>query len=93
MRASVDIENSHLGYVITLNLKILEYVEDKKIIFDISPLTKNELEILKLAVSNDKDTEYTDIELFFIDDNNSPELGVDYDFYIENNQLIGIYNR
>ena len=81
MRASVDIENSHLGYVITLNLKILEYVKDIKIIFDISPLTKNELEILKLAVSNDKDTEYTDIELFFIDDNNSPELGVDYDFY------------
>ena len=54
---------------------------------------KGELEVLNLAISNKKEHNYTDIEMFFIDDSNIPEFGPDYDFYIKNNILIGVYTR
>jgi len=91
MKASIDIENSKTKKVISLKLNIIEYYEDKKIVFDISNLNNNEIIILKDAISKDK--EYTDIEMFFIDNSNIPEFGPDYNFYINDSNLIGIYNK
>jgi hypothetical protein len=89
MIAHIDIENSHTQEVITLDLKINEYIEDKIIKFDISNLNNEELNILKIAISSNN--KYSDIEMFFIDDCNIPEFGPDYDFYIEKDELIGKY--
>lgn len=36
---------------------------------------------------------FTDIEMFFISDDNVPNFGLDYNFYIKDNTLVGIYNR
>jgi hypothetical protein len=91
MIAHIDIENSHTQDVETLDLVVNEYIEDEIVKFDISDLDEEQLEMLKLAISTEKDTRYTDIEMFFIDDDNIPEFGPDYHFYIENNELIGQY--
>ena len=85
----IDIENSKTKNVITYDLKIIDYVKNRYIKFDISNLNKKELEVLNLAISNKKEYEYTDIEMFFIDDSDIPEFGPDYDFYIKDNILIG----
>ena len=91
MKASIDIENSKLKDVVTFELKVIEYIENKIIKFDISNLNTNNLEILKKAISNDLKYNYTDIEMFFINNSDIPEFGPDYDFYIKDNKLIGIY--
>ena len=93
MIAHVDIENSKTQDVKTLDLNVIEYVEDEKIVFDISKLNEEELDMLKLAISKDEDTRYTDIEMFFIDDVIYPEFGPDYDFYIEGGLMTGLYVR
>ena len=91
MICHLDIENSKTQKVVTYNLNIIEYVENKHIKIDISNLSKEELSLLSLAIS--KNNKYCDIELFFIDDSNYPEFGPDYDFKIEKNILIGKYIR
>ena len=93
MIAHVDIENAKTQDVKTLDLNLIEYIEDEKIVLDIKNLTEEEMDMLKLAISKDEETRYTDIEMFFIDDSEYPEFGPDYDFYIEDGLLSGIYIR
>ena len=91
MRAYIDIENSRTQDVDTIKADIVEYVYNKIIRFDISNLKKEELKKLKMAIS--KKYNYTDIEMFFIVDSRIPEFGPDYEFFIKDNLLVGIYTR
>lgn len=93
MIASIDIENAHIGKVITLKLPIIEHIEKKLIKFDISHLSNEELELLNLAISEKKELEYTDIEMFFIENDPIPYFGPDYNFFVKDNQMVGYYNR
>ncbi len=91
MRAYIDIENASNKNVITLKLEIVEYIKDKIIRFNIKDIKKEELKLLNKAISNKYDD--IDIELFFIDDSEIPEFGPDYEFFIKDDLLVGIYNR
>lgn len=93
MKAYIDIENSHTKKVITLEVPIIEHIKNKIIKFNISNLSKEQIILLENAISELPELSYTDIELFYIDNNNIPNFGPDYDFYIKDNLLIGIYNR
>lgn len=93
MKAYIDIENSHTKKVITLEVPIIEHIKNKITKFDISNLSKKQIILLENAISELPELLYTDIELFYIDNNNIPNFGPDYDFYIKDNLLIGIYNR
>lgn len=93
MKAWIDIENAHTQKVITLEVPLLEFDDLNKVVFDISNITQDELEKLKVAINPRKDLMYTDIEMFFTDQDNYPNFGPDYDFTIKDNQLIGIYTR
>lgn len=93
MKAYIDIENSHTRQVLTYECPILEFCEEGKIRFDISALTQEELKVLSLAISKDPSLSYTDIEMFFIDDEISPYFGPDYDFEIVDSELVALYNR
>ena len=93
VNAYIDIENSHTKRVITLEVPIHEHIKNKIIKFDISNLSKEQIIILENAISELPELSYTDIELFFINNDNIPNFGPDYDFYIKDNILIGIYNR
>lgn len=86
MKAKIDIENSKTKKVITLNVDVIKYEHNEEVIFDISKLNDSEINILNDAI--DEKLTYTDIEMFFIDDNNIPEFGPDYKCTIENNKLI-----
>lgn len=88
-----SIDNAHAQKVITLEVPIIELKYHNKVIFDISNITQEELESLKVAINPRKDLMYTDIEMFFTDQDNYPNFGPDYDFTIKDNQLIGIYTR
>lgn len=93
MKAYIDIENSHTQKIETFEVPIIEHIENKIIKFDISKLTKNQKKVLELAISELPELNYTDIEMFFIDEENIPDFGPDYNFYIKDNILVGIYNR
>ena len=93
MIAKLDIENAKTQEVKTLVLQVTELIEDAIIKFDVSNLTEKEMEMLKLAISENKNTNYTDVELFYIDDDEIPYFGPDYNFYIKDDSLVGIYNR
>lgn len=93
MEAWIDIENAHTGKVITLEVPIIELKYHNKVVFDISNITKDELEKLKLAINPRKDLMYTDIEMFFTDQDDYPNFGPDYEFTIKDEKLIGIYTR
>lgn len=93
MIAKLDIENAKTQQVKTLTLPITEFIEEGIIKFDISNLSESDLEMLKLAISEKEDVSYTDIELFYINDDEVPYFGPDYNFYIKEDSLIGIYNR
>lgn len=93
MIGRIDIENSKTKKVITLTVPIIEHIDKKIIKFDISKIKKDELKILVPAISEKENTSYTDIELFYIDNDESPYFGPDYNFYIKDDMLIGIYNR
>lgn len=86
MKAYLDIENSRTQKVITICVNIIKYKVDNEIIFDISPLNNKELKLLENAI-NEKLT-YTDIEMFFIDNNKTPDFGPDYSYKIIDNKLI-----
>lgn len=93
MKAYINIENAHTKKVKTVELPIIELIEDKIIKFDISHLKEENKKMLVDAISELPELSYTDIELFFIDGKNVPNFGPDYDFYIKDNTLVGIYNR
>ena len=82
MIASIDIENSKTKKVNTIYVKVLKNENNKNLIFDISELNEEDLKLLKNAI--DDDLPYTDIELFFIDRETTPNFGPDYNYKIEN---------
>lgn len=86
MIASIDIENEKTKKVKTIYVKVLKNENNKNLIFDISELNKEDLELLKNAI--DDDMPFTDIELFFIDEETKPNFGPDYNWKIENYKLI-----
>lgn len=86
MIASINIENEKTKKVKTIYVKVLKKENNKNLIFDISELNKKDLELLKNAI--DDDIPYTDIELFFIDEETKPNFGPDYNWKIENHKLI-----
>ena len=89
MIASIDIENSKTKKVNTIYVKVLKNENNKNLIFDISELNEEDLKLLKNAI--DDDLPYTDIELFFIDRETTPNFGPDYNYKIENCKLILTY--
>lgn len=93
MKACINIENSHTREVKTIELPIIEFIEHKIIKFDINSLNEEEMKMLIDAISELPDLTYTNIEMFFIDKENVPNFGPDYDFYIKDNTLVGFYNR
>ena len=93
MKAYINIENSHTRKIKMIELPIIEFIENKIIKFDINSLTEEERKMLVDAISELPKLEFTDIEMFFIDKENEPNFGPDYDFYIKDNTLVGIYNR
>lgn len=86
MKAKIDIENSKTKKVITLNVDVIKYEHNKEVIFDISTLNDFEINILNDAI--DEKLTHTDIEMFFLDNNDIPEFGPDYKSIIEDNKLI-----
>lgn len=93
MKAYIDVENSHTKDVVTYECPVLEFNEKDEIKFDISHLNNNEIESLKLAISEKPELNYIDIEMFYIYDDKIPYFGPDYDFSIINKLLIAKYNR
>lgn len=86
MKAYLDIENSKTQEVITILLPVLEFEETGHIIFDISKVNDKEKELILDAIN--PELGYTDIEMFFIDDDDVPYFGPDYDYSISDNKLI-----
>lgn len=86
MKAYLDVENSKTQKVITILLPVLEYKENERIIFDISKVNNKEKELILDAIN--PELGYTDIEMFFIDDDDVPYFGPDYDYSISDNKLI-----
>jgi len=93
MKAYIDIENAHTQDVVTYECPVLEFDEKGKIKFDISHLNDSEVKTLMLAISEEPELSYIDIEMFFIDNDEVPYFGPDYDFNIVNSILIGKYNK
>lgn len=89
MKTYLDIENSKTQEVITILLPVLEFKEYKRIIFDISKVNNKEKELILDAIN--PELGYTDIEMFFIDDDDVPYFGPDYDYSISDNTLIFDY--
>lgn len=86
MKANLDIENSKTQEIITILLPVLEYKENERIIFDISKVNNKEKELILDAIN--PELGYTDIEMFFIDDDDVPYFGPDYDYKVSDNKLI-----
>ena len=93
MIGRIDIENAKTKEVTTLSLPIIDHIDKKIIKFDISKIKKDKLKLLIPAISEKENNDYTDIELFYINDDESPYFGPDYNFYIKDDVLVGIYNR
>ena len=85
MKAYLDVENSKTQKVITILLPVLEFKENERIIFDISKVNNKEKELILDAIN--PELGYTDIEMFFIDDD-VPYFGPDYDYKVSDNKLI-----
>lgn len=86
MKVYIDIENSKTQEVITILLPVLEFEKNGHIIFDISKVNDKEKELILDAIN--PELGYTDIEMFFIDDDDVPYFGPDYDYSISDNKLI-----
>ena len=52
-------------------------------------MSDSEIKTLTLAISEEPELSYTDIEMFYIDDDEIPYFGPDYDFNIVDSVLIG----
>ena len=85
MKAYIDIENSKTQNVDTICVDIIKYEYDSEVIFDISSLDKRELSLLYDAIDESKP--YTDVEMFFIDDSNTPNFGPDYNYNVKDNNF------
>ena len=92
MKAYIDVENAHTQDIVTYECPVLKFDEQGEIKFDISSLSDSEISTLKLAISDNPDLNYIDIEMFYIDDD-VPYFGPDYDFNIVSSVLTGKYNR
>ena len=86
MKAYLDVENSKTQKVITILLPVLEYKENERIIFDISKVNNKEKRLILDAIN--PELGYTDIEMFFIGDDDVPYFGPDYDYKVSGNKLI-----
>lgn len=91
MKAYLDIENSRTKEVKTIVLPVIKCDLRNKVILDLKGLSDSELDILRKAVSLDKKYSYTDIELFFIDNDEKPNFGPDYDIIIDGSTLVLSY--
>ncbi len=91
MNAYLDIENSKTNDVITIKLPILKYSKNDYIVLDIREINEEEHKLLEDATN--PALGYTDIELFFIDEDPLPNFGPDYKCKIEDNKLILRYER
>lgn len=90
MNITIDIENSKTKEVITKKLPLIHF--DKDLIkVDISLLSHEDKSVLLDAINEYK--RHTDIELFYIDNDNVPYFGTDYEYKIINNTLIMEYNK
>ena len=67
MKAYIDVENARTQDVVTYECPVLEF-DETTTKFDISSLTDSEVKTLALAISDEPDLKYTDIEMFFLDD-------------------------
>ena len=65
MMAWIDVENAHTNDVITYKVPLIKFEDYKEVIFDISNLTNDDFDVLRIAIDTSKDTSYTDIELFY----------------------------
>ena len=93
MMAWIDVENAHTNDVITYKVPLIKFEDYKEVIFDISNLTNDDFDVLRIAIDTSKDTSYTDIELFYTDQDKYPNYGPDYKFEIDGNKLVGKYVR
>ena len=91
MNAYLDIENSKTNDVITIKLPIIKYSKNDYIVLDIREINEEEYKLLEDATN--PALGYTDIELFFIDEDPLPNFGPDYKCKIEDNKLILRYER
>lgn len=90
MNITIDVENSKTKKVITKKLPLISF--DEKIIkVDISSLSEEDKNFIIDAI--DKEKSYTDIELFFINNEKIPYFGPDYEYSIIKNTLIMKYNK
>ena len=90
MKVQIDIENSKTQIVQSIETMLIS-CEENNFIFDISNITDYELSILKDAINSK--LKYTDIELFFIENNKYPYFGPDYNFEIKDEKLYCYYIR
>jgi len=93
MKAYINVENSHTREVKTIELPVIEFIENKIIKFDINSINEEKKKMLIDAISELPELEFTNIEMFFIGKKNAPNFGPDYEFYIKDNTLVAIYNR
>lgn len=91
MKAYIDIENFKTQEVITICAKVKKYNCYKDALFDISMLNNEEKKLLIDAIDNK--LTYIDIEMFFIDEDNTPNFGSDYKYEIKDNDLILTYKN
>lgn len=86
MKAYIDIENSRTKEVKTLQLSVLTYVEDNYIVLSMDDINESDYKLLIDAI--DPKLSYTDIEMFFIDDDPLPNFGPDYTYALEDDKII-----
>lgn len=93
MKAYLDIENSKTNQVITVEVPVVTYDLQKQVVFDIKNIGEQDFNLILNAINPSKEYAYTDIELFFIDGDNTPNFGPDYLATINGNYLILNYQK
>lgn len=87
MMVELNIENANTNSVESINVKEIYFDRKNESCFDISTLTNKELDKLVLAIDTTPETNYIDIEMFFIEHDPYPNFGSDYNYNIINNRL------
>ena len=93
MKAYLDIENSKTKQVTTIEVPIVSCDLEKQVVFDIKNIGEQDFNLILNAINPSKEYAYTDIELFFIDGDNTPNFGPDYLATINGNYLILDYQK
>ena len=93
MKAYLDIENSKTKQVTTVEVPVVSCDLWKRVIFDIKDINNQDMNLILNAINTSKEYAYTDIELFFIDKDNTPIFGPDYLATINGNYLILDYQK